>query len=189
MSLGEAPGAEHQSELKDGEARNSNSHKPEGLYELRTQGHEAVEKLGAVFISTAHSDCFLQFCRHYGHPIREPNFDRLCELICILIAYAFVLIYPLGLLLVLVTDTRTQCLWLGYQLYTVLAMHIARLAGWMGTGRTEEQIAKALQADGIEYLSVEEGGTSILASLQVESFDNAKGVRHRVQQLIEGAAM
>ncbi|KAK8042410.1 hypothetical protein PG994_012893 [Apiospora phragmitis] len=88
-----------------------------------------------------------QFFRHYGHPLRSSKGDRRREVLCISVTYAFVLYYPAGLVLSIWMDDTMQYLWLAYQLYAVLAMHILRLLDWQGSGRTEYCAAKHLSRD------------------------------------------
>ncbi|MCJ1387452.1 hypothetical protein MMC18_000295 [Xylographa bjoerkii] len=86
-----------------------------------------------------------QFFRHYGHPLRNHGLmDRSRELATIALVYAFVFYFPTGLVSIMWTSEEVQYLWLGYQVYTIVAMHVLRLAGWGGCGRTEERVAKKL---------------------------------------------
>jgi hypothetical protein len=90
----------------------------------------------------------LQFFRHYGHPMRENNAlfgDRARELTAMALCYSFVLYFPAGLLALLWEDSQVQYLWLGYQVYTILAMHFVRLFGWGDCGMTQVRCAHLLQ--------------------------------------------
>jgi hypothetical protein len=139
-----------------------------------------LEHIGPAFITTSSPQTFLQFSRHYGHPLRMSNIDRLREILSIAIVYAFVLIFPAGLVALIWADAKTQDLWLGYQIYAILAIHVARLGGWTGCGRIEEQLANDLE-DGKEvYLLGDDGKTSCRAKLKVEHILNMTEVRHRV---------
>jgi len=42
-------------------------------------------------------------------------------------------------------DPHGQYLWLGYRVYTILAMHLVRLAGWGDCWMTQVRIARLLQ--------------------------------------------
>jgi hypothetical protein len=92
--------------------------------------------------------------------------------------------FPISLVYLTWASTDTQYLWLGYQLYAVLAMHVARLVGWNGCGRSEETIAKILQNGKEAYLGGH-GKVAIRAKLQVEECDgNAEG-KTWLKQLLE----
>ncbi|THY72550.1 hypothetical protein D6C87_06922 [Aureobasidium pullulans] len=88
-----------------------------------------------------------QFCRHYGHPIRGRDItaNRLREVMSMALVYLFVGYFPAGLIALLWLDDDAQTLWLSYQLYVVFAMHVGRLLGLNGGGRTEEHIARLLR--------------------------------------------
>ncbi|KAF3912437.1 hypothetical protein ABW20_dc0102367 [Dactylellina cionopaga] len=96
--------------------------------------------LGVVLLRTDTNStaAALQFFRHYGHPIRDSTLDRTREIISILVVYAFVLHFPAGLALLNWMNEPTQYLWLFHQMYCVIVMHIVRICGWQGCGRTEE---------------------------------------------------
>ncbi|MCJ1371180.1 hypothetical protein MMC20_002395 [Loxospora ochrophaea] len=81
----------------------------------------------------------LQFFRHYGHPIR----CRSKEIVQIGVTVSFGLLFPIGLLCsILWMSTQLQCLWLGYQLYATVAMHIYHYAGGRRWATTEEVISQ-----------------------------------------------
>jgi hypothetical protein len=120
-----------------------------------------------------------QFFRHYGYPIRSKISDRLREIICILDVYAYVLVFPAGLIALAWMNSITQYLWLAYQVYTILAMHIIRLCGWEGARRTEERVAKVLQVGKPAYLVGRNG--ALRATLQIESVPGIAEGRARVK--------
>lgn len=94
-----------------------------------------------------------QFFTHYGHPKRS----RWREIVSVLLVYCFVLYFPAGLLALLWMDPTIQYLWLGYQVYCILAMHIMRVFGLSGKGRTEEYVAQALEQGKQVWLSGRNG--------------------------------
>ena len=67
--------------------------------------------------------------------------------------------------------TEVQYLWLGYQVYAILAMHIVRIAGLRGSGRTEERIARELES-GREVWFVGESRNAVSAELETVEVDN-----------------
>lgn len=88
-----------------------------------------------------------QFCRHYGHPIRGVDItaNRAREIVSMALVYLFVAYFPAGLIALLWLHDDAQFLWLSYQLYVVFVMHVSRLLGLNGCGRTEERIARLLK--------------------------------------------
>lgn len=107
----------------------------------------------------------LQFFRHYGHPVRH----RTRELIQFGIVILFGFVFPSGMLCALVWMPPTlQYLWLGYQLYATIVMHIQRYSGGHAWATTEERIARvfAKTKDGGSVAILEDqGGTAIKATL------------------------
>ena len=110
--------------------------------------------------------------------------DRIREVVNILIVYAFVLYFPVGLLLLVWERNAVQYIWLGYQLYLVLMMHIARLAGWDGSARLEQRIAYHLQ-NGESVCLQSRNGQAVVATLDVTSTLSVKLARDEVAKLIE----
>jgi hypothetical protein len=124
-----------------------------------------------------------QFFRHYGHPIRNGRGDRLREVMAIACIYAFVLYFPAGLVTTLWISEKIQYLWLGYQLYSVLAMHVMRILGWQGCGRTEERVANLLCA-GKEVWLESRGGASIVASYTKTDYSSFRDYKSEVQGIL-----
>ncbi|KAL9041441.1 MAG: hypothetical protein Q9180_001278 [Flavoplaca navasiana] len=84
----------------------------------------------------------VQFFRHYGHPIRS----RGRELLQMTIVIIFGLLFPAGLLCSLLwMPTGMQTVWLSYQLYTVIALHVYHFAGGHHWATTEEKICRAFR--------------------------------------------
>jgi hypothetical protein len=128
-----------------------------------------------------------QFFRHYGHPVRDnrrvgPG-DRAREIGSIALVYLFVLYFPAGLLALLWMKTEAQYLWLGYQIYAILAMHVVRIAGLGGSGRTEERIARELES-GREAWLVGESGNAISAKLETVEVDSVDAGKRRIRDII-----
>ena len=123
----------------------------ESLSQLENQGplttHETFrisDPSHGYLVITGPRPVVTQFFRHYGHPTRFKSLGRYREVLSIVIIYSFVLYFPVGLVANIWMDSSIQYLWLAYQLYTVLAMHIIRLLGWQDCGRTEERVAREL---------------------------------------------
>ena len=64
-------------------------------------------------------------------------------------------------------DPTTQHYWLGYQIYTIIAMHLTRLLGFTGCGRTEERIVKLLDHEKRVILRSKDG-SAVSATLHAE---------------------
>ncbi|KAF2727378.1 hypothetical protein EJ04DRAFT_517290 [Polyplosphaeria fusca] len=87
------------------------------------------------------ADLILPFFRHYGHPTR----CRWRELTQMAIVAATGFIYPITLVLTMIfMPVNIQALWVGYQVYLLFAMVLARFGGGELWGSTEERVARAL---------------------------------------------
>ncbi|KAJ4152246.1 hypothetical protein NW754_004041 [Fusarium falciforme] len=81
------------------------------------------------------------FVRHYGHPVR----DRFREVFQLIVIMALASHFPLGLFCSFVwMDEKLQYVWLCYQLYLVLAMHIVRYSTLGRSTTTEAKLAQCL---------------------------------------------
>ncbi|ROW03792.1 hypothetical protein VMCG_05397 [Cytospora schulzeri] len=124
-----------------------------------------------------------QFFRHYGHPTRYTTLGRFREVLSIVIVYSFVLYFPFGLITNIWMDSPIQYLWLAYQLYTVFAMHIVRLLGWQGCGRTEERVARELMLGKTVRLQSQHG-EDVEASLWTTFVPNISSGEETVRRLM-----
>jgi hypothetical protein len=73
------------------------------------------------------SELVLQFFLHYGHPLRNRKGllgDRVWEIRSILTVMGAILVYPGGLAAFTFAPVTTQWVWLGYQLFAMLAVHL-----------------------------------------------------------------
>jgi len=129
------------------------------------------------------SAVILPFFRHYGHPVRETHYDRMREISGIVLIYMFVLYFPAGLVALLWMDPSTQYVWLGYQVYAIVFMHISRLFGLGGSARTEEQVARLLQ-DG-KRVCLQSGDAKVWASLDIEEVDSVASGRQMVNRIVK----
>jgi hypothetical protein len=150
------------------------------VFEVRDPNH------GFVLIE-GFTPVIQQFFRHYGHPKRDSRAtfvpDRAREVSCILLIYAFVLYFPAGLIAVIWMEPNVQYLWLSYQLYAILAMHIVRILGWQGCGRTEEHIARLLRTNHEVWLQGS-GGCTIAATLITTGIPHMAEGERIVQEII-----
>jgi hypothetical protein len=126
------------------------------------------------------------FFRHYGHPLRDTHYDRLREICSIALIYMFVLYFPAGLIALLWMEPNTQYLWLGYQVYAILFMHISRLFGLGGTARTEAHIARLLQDH--KVVCLQSGSAKVWASLEFEEVGSVALGRQTVNRIVENHA-
>jgi hypothetical protein len=77
-------------------------------------------------------------------------------------------------------DPTTQYYWLGYQIYTVITMHVARLLRFTGCSRTEERIAKLLNCEKRVILRSKDG-SAVSATQEATSVQDG---RDRVKKII-----
>lgn len=90
----------------------------------------------------------LQFARHYGHPRR----NRLREIVQLTAVVAFACLFPLELACsTMWMPVPVQNVWLCYQLYCVLAMHVARYSRRGSASGTAEALAEALSSEDGNY--------------------------------------
>lgn len=122
-----------------------------------------------------------QFFRHYGHPVRDIRALEVCSMA---IVYLFVAYFPAGLVALLWMDDKAQTVWLSYQLYAVFVMHVARLTGLNGCGRTEHRVARLFeQGHGVMLRS--HGGPSVLAKVETIWFDSVQEGQREVNNIID----
>lgn len=96
---------------------------------------------GSFMLLTGPPALVLQFVRHFGHPVRS----RWRELAQLGTVTTFGALFPIGLLCSMVwMPLRVQCVWLSYQMYLVVAMHVARYTQSGLGSTTESRIAKTL---------------------------------------------
>ncbi|KAF8850631.1 hypothetical protein BDZ45DRAFT_539306, partial [Acephala macrosclerotiorum] len=128
-----------------------------------------------------------QFFLHYGHPRRtDYTFfgDRSREICSMILVALFVLYFPAGLVSLIWMDSQVQYIWLGYQVYTILAMHFVRLFGGGGAGRTEKHAAALFQSGKSVWLKGT-GNHAVKATLTMTEVESIKAGRQYVKYLIE----
>lgn len=128
-------------------------------------------------------DLVRSFFRHWGHPIRQSYQDRLREIAGIALVLAFVLFFPIGLLSMLWVSQPVQVVWLSYQMYTIVVMHIARLRGSSGGGRLEEGIAEQL-SKGKKVALYSRAQGYVLAQLESTSVGRIAHGQEKVQEIV-----
>ena len=147
---------------------------------------EVVGKDRLFFVIEGPDAIVRQFFRHYGHPARDTRGviipDRMNEVVSMIVIVLYGTIFPVGLLAVTLWLTiDVQFVWLGYQLYTSLAMLVCRLFAGSSWGTTEECIAKALAKE--KQVVFEEQIVLRLESTHAGKVDMA---RSKVRDLLEG---
>jgi hypothetical protein len=128
-----------------------------------------------------------QFFKHWGHPLRKNNRDRLREIAGIALVVAFVLFFPIGLLSMLWVRQPVQILWLSYQVYAIIVMHIMRFRGSNGRCRTEEGIAEEVALGRIVAFRSRYSG-AIMAKLESTPVERISHGQAKVHQLIQSHA-
>jgi hypothetical protein len=124
-----------------------------------------------------------KFFKHWGHPLRQSNMDRYRELGGIALVVAFVFHFPIGLLSMLWANQPVQIIWLSYQFYTIIAMHIMRLRGSNGRGRIEAGIAEQLVKGNEIALKSEYGGV-VMAKLNSTPVERISHGQAKVQEIV-----
>ena len=128
------------------------------------------------------------FFRHYGHPLRDRTTvfgDRTREVLSMLIIYAFVLYFPTGLILSLWMTPEAQYLWLTYQVYAIIVMHVVRVLGWQRCGSTDERVARHLCQGSTVRLYSSDEDTAVLASIKTIGVKSMKAGESLVQDIIK----
>ncbi|RYN18448.1 hypothetical protein AA0112_g11540 [Alternaria arborescens] len=129
-----------------------------------TQIYEVILPSLGFTLLVGKPNIILPFFRHYGYPLRETRYDRFREICCLVLIYLFVLYFPAGLIALLWMPEDTQYVWLGYQVYAIVFMHLSRLFGLGGTARTEDRIARLLEAG--KEVCLQSGEVKLWAKLQ-----------------------
>ncbi|RDW56569.1 hypothetical protein BP6252_14097 [Coleophoma cylindrospora] len=143
---------------------------------------ELVDRKHGLFLIEGPDSTVRQFFRHYGHPIRVSKLDRVKELIGIALVAAFVFHFPVGLLSMLWVQQEIQNIWIVYQVYLVIAYHVARLTGANDSGRIEIEIARQLMAGGKAILG-SGSGTMVVLSLVSQVFEHQREALERVKEI------
>lgn len=131
-----------------------------------------------------------QFFRHYGHSIRERQSywagGRLNEVVLLVFVFCLLVYFPFGLVLIQHMDEKAWYIWLVYQMYAVIAMHVIRIMGWQDIGGTEQCIAKLLSEKRTVWLH-SSGGSTVSASLSMYKTTSTLEGKVKVKQLLSGA--
>lgn len=131
------------------------------------------------------------FFLHYGHPQRSDYRvfgDRFKEIGSMVLVALFVFYFPAGLISLLWMDSQSQYIWLGYQVYTIIAMHFVRLFGGASAGRTEKRAAILLQGGDSVWLKGT-GKHAVKATLTMTEVESIKMGRKYVKYLIRRKQM
>ncbi|KAE8354027.1 hypothetical protein BDV28DRAFT_156539 [Aspergillus coremiiformis] len=109
--------------------------------------YEVVDISKGFFLIEGPYQLVFPFFHHYGHPVRNRRGllgDRVREVISMLTVMAFIMVYPGALIAFVFAPVAVQWVWVGYQLYAMLAMHVYRFYGGKYIGTTQEWVAQAL---------------------------------------------
>ena len=128
-----------------------------------------------------------QFYRHYGHPERYRrgfNGDRFREIASMVLVVSCILIFPAGLVAFVFAPQSVQWTWLGYQLYTTVAMHLFRFMNGESIGSTENGLARQLQK-GKPIRFCDSEGTPFLAQLDLQIANSIAEGRRKIDERLE----
>ena len=154
----------------------------------KSEAFEVVDREHEFMIVEGPQPVVVQFFRHYGHPIREnPSHligDRLREVAAISLIVCLFLYFPVGLVMTQWLNEEVQYVWLGYQLYAVIAMHVVRVLGWQEVGSTADRISKLLSDKKTVWLQSSEGCT-VSANLTVYRVASTAEGKLKIKEVID----
>ncbi len=96
--------------------------------------------------------------------------------------FGFVFCFPVGLLSMLWVTSTVQIVWLAYQMFVIVVMHLNRLIGFEGPGRLEDTMARELAKNKKILLHSKNGGT-ILAELTAYPVSRIREGREKVKEI------
>ncbi|KAH6973136.1 hypothetical protein BKA56DRAFT_676921 [Ilyonectria sp. MPI-CAGE-AT-0026] len=159
----------------------------EGRPESEDELYEIEDPTHGFAIVQGPPSVVLQFFRHYGHPTRDSGAagrrDRARELLSMVLIYLFVLYFPAGLISSLWMPSNVQLLWLSFQVYSILAMHVVRIVGWDNCGRTEARVARHLEQRRRVWLRRPDG-LGIVAWLETIDVPNVDSAKREVDAIV-----
>ncbi|KAL8785648.1 MAG: hypothetical protein Q9195_008545 [Heterodermia aff. obscurata] len=150
---------------------------------------EIIPNGNGFLIIEGEESLVVQFFRHYGHPVRS----RGREILQIAIVTAFGLLFPLGLLCSLLwMPPGMQTVWLSYQLYSTVALHIYHFAGGHHWATTEGRICESFRTAEAKHEDARivfgsDRRTAVHATLTRTSHDSFADGRAHVQTLLSGS--
>ncbi|KAK9437392.1 uncharacterized protein VB005_08380 [Metarhizium brunneum] len=143
------------------------------------------------FLIEGKSELVLQFFRHYAHPERHRRGilgDRFRELASMATITATALLYPGGLIAFIFAPVAVQWVWLGYQLYAMLAMHMYRFGDGEYLGMTQKCIGEQLYHKTKVFFD-DGSGNVVLARLENKTAQSIAEGREYVESLVEQVLM
>jgi hypothetical protein len=139
------------------------------------------------FLIEGTSELVLQFFRHYGHPNRYRRGirgDRVREVMSMLTVTTTIFLYPGGLIAFIFAPTSVQWVWLGYQLYATLTMHVYRFSDEQHIGTTQKWIGRELHHKN-QVLFDDRIGNKVVARLETSIVDSVAEGRLQVESVVE----
>lgn len=162
--------------------------KTEGRPESEDELYRIEDPMHGFAIIQGPPSVVLQFFRHYGHPKRDSGAagrrDRARELLSMALIYFFVLYFPAGLISSLWMPANTQLLWLSFQVYSILMMHVVRIIGWDNCGRTETRIARYLEQKKAVWLHCTDR-LGIIACLETTDVPNVDSAKREIDSIVQ----
>lgn len=125
-----------------------------------------------------------QFFKHWGHPLRQTKRDRYREITSMALVVSFVFFFPAGLLSMLWVPEPVQTIWLLYQIYMIVVMHLNRLIGFDGFGRMEAAMANSLSRGRVIRLTGGDGSI-IEASLESHAVTRIAHGQKKLDEIIQ----
>lgn len=112
--------------------------------------------------------------------------DRLREVVSIALITACILIFPAGLISFVFAPEVIQWTWLGFQIYTITAMHVLRFVNGAMIGTTKSRSARAL-CDSRSICFRDSEGNNVEAEPNIEVVESLTNGRLRIEKRLRGA--
>jgi hypothetical protein len=146
--------------------------------------YEMTDISNGFFLIEDQENVAVQFFRHYGHPRRHRRGlrgDRVREVLSMVTVVLCATVFPSGIIAFVFASQEIQWLWLGYELYTMLVMHIYRFSDGKSIGSTQQEMARLLgRRKPVRF--VDSQGIGVIAVLSGKVVENVTQGRIEVQQ-------
>ena len=111
-----------------------------------------------------------QFFHHWGHPLRSnlPR-DRWNERISMVIVAVIGAFFPVSWIAFMFAPNSVRLMWVGFQLYNLLAMSVLIYGNYLRVGSLEETLAEALHTQQIIRLGDPDTGYIVVSLKQLET--------------------
>lgn len=164
--------------------------RPADSTEAETDKYFEIYHRHGMLVIQGKESVVLQFFRHYGHPIRNRRRELLQFVIIVCLGFVF----PVGLVIsIMWMPVPMQYLWLGYQLYATLAMHVYRYANGHLWGTTEEAIVAGFDNGSRKVPPLSQvilrgqDGTEVIATINTTYCKNFKEAKQKASERLSAS--